>query len=276
MRIDNMTLVFLGCWTARTIHGFTDDGENNNGYRGDTTPNGWFIVLNPTKKNWWSGVSTIFRNSTSHHHSQEIPTSYIFHPSISPSLKLEQSHLRVSHRSLPRCHWCCPCFCPSKYSPASVVPQGEALTTCGWLGNPVVTSWKRWLRNSRNANHVSSNATKIGGDFAAPSKNSVKHQVTSRWFSGKFYCEHMIQFHRKVNESSAARHSTHTKGQVARATQPKSHDRAPIKSDRNTLALKYLLWFQNVSRYQNSPGWWFEPLWKILVNWDDYSQYMGK
>ena len=23
-------------------------------------------------------------------------------------------------------------------------------------------------------------------------------------------------------------------------------------------------------------GWWFEPLWKILVNWDDYSQYMGK
>ena len=26
----------------------------------------------------------------------------------------------------------------------------------------------------------------------------------------------------------------------------------------------------------NSTGWWFEPLWKILVNWDDYSQYMGK
>ena len=25
-----------------------------------------------------------------------------------------------------------------------------------------------------------------------------------------------------------------------------------------------------------SSGWWFEPLWKILVNWDDYSQYMGK
>ena len=22
-------------------------------------------------------------------------------------------------------------------------------------------------------------------------------------------------------------------------------------------------------------GWWFEPLWKILVNWDDYFQYMG-
>ena len=21
-------------------------------------------------------------------------------------------------------------------------------------------------------------------------------------------------------------------------------------------------------------GWWFEPLWKILVNWDDYSQHM--
>ena len=23
-------------------------------------------------------------------------------------------------------------------------------------------------------------------------------------------------------------------------------------------------------------GWWFETLWKILVNWDDYSKYMGK
>ena len=23
-------------------------------------------------------------------------------------------------------------------------------------------------------------------------------------------------------------------------------------------------------------GWWFHPLWKILVNWDDYFQYDGK
>ena len=23
-------------------------------------------------------------------------------------------------------------------------------------------------------------------------------------------------------------------------------------------------------------GWWFQPLWKIVVNWDDYSQYMEK
>ena len=23
-------------------------------------------------------------------------------------------------------------------------------------------------------------------------------------------------------------------------------------------------------------GWWFQPLWKILVNWDDYSQLNGK
>ena len=23
-------------------------------------------------------------------------------------------------------------------------------------------------------------------------------------------------------------------------------------------------------------GWWFQPLRKILVSWDDYSQYMGK
>ena len=26
--------------------------------------------------------------------------------------------------------------------------------------------------------------------------------------------------------------------------------------------------------YQSSSGWWFQPLWKILVNRDDYSQYM--
>ena len=26
----------------------------------------------------------------------------------------------------------------------------------------------------------------------------------------------------------------------------------------------------------NQSGWWFQPLWKILVSWDDYSQYMGK
>ena len=25
-----------------------------------------------------------------------------------------------------------------------------------------------------------------------------------------------------------------------------------------------------------SPGWWFQPLWKILITWDDDSQYMEK
>ena len=24
----------------------------------------------------------------------------------------------------------------------------------------------------------------------------------------------------------------------------------------------------------DSPGWWFQPLWKIWASWDDYSQYM--
>ena len=27
---------------------------------------------------------------------------------------------------------------------------------------------------------------------------------------------------------------------------------------------------------QITTGWWFQSLWKISVNWDDYSQYMGK
>ena len=31
-----------------------------------------------------------------------------------------------------------------------------------------------------------------------------------------------------------------------------------------------------INHSKSYPGWWFEPLWKILVNWDDYSQYMGK
>ena len=40
----------------------------------------------------------------------------------------------------------------------------------------------------------------------------------------------------------------------------------------------FLTWWNqqiNVEIGWKSTGWWFEPLWKILVNWDDYSQYMG-
>ena len=31
-------------------------------------------------------------------------------------------------------------------------------------------------------------------------------------------------------------------------------------------------WFWEV----HGPGWWFQPLWKILISWDDYFQYMEK
>ena len=31
-------------------------------------------------------------------------------------------------------------------------------------------------------------------------------------------------------------------------------------------------WMEN----QISSGWWFQPLWKILVNWDDYSDFLEK
>ena len=34
-------------------------------------------------------------------------------------------------------------------------------------------------------------------------------------------------------------------------------------------------WSKSIQN-QFCTGWWFEPLWRILVNWDDYSQYMGK
>ena len=40
--------------------------------------------------------------------------------------------------------------------------------------------------------------------------------------------------------------------------------------------LKVMLVYQKVYRYRSSSGWWFQSLWKILVNWDDYPQYIGK
>ena len=40
----------------------------------------------------------------------------------------------------------------------------------------------------------------------------------------------------------------------------------------------YWIWILVVQKIlglkQSISGWWFEPLWKISVNWDDYSQYM--
>ena len=34
----------------------------------------------------------------------------------------------------------------------------------------------------------------------------------------------------------------------------------------------FMGWFKG----RSIAGWWFQPLWKILVSWDDYSQYMEK
>ena len=34
--------------------------------------------------------------------------------------------------------------------------------------------------------------------------------------------------------------------------------------------------FNTMNTLQTNTGWWFEPVWKILVHWDAYSQYMGK
>ena len=34
--------------------------------------------------------------------------------------------------------------------------------------------------------------------------------------------------------------------------------------------------FRNVDECNIESGWWFQSLWKILVSWDDYSQYMEK
>ena len=56
---------------------------------------------------------------------------------------------------------------------------------------------------------------------------------------------------------------------------------------KHTLIIFYPTWIKatntirdickSYSKIAHLSGWWFEPLWKILwVNWDDYSQYMGK
>ena len=37
-----------------------------------------------------------------------------------------------------------------------------------------------------------------------------------------------------------------------------------------------VIWFSMLIPASNKTGWWFQHLWNILVNGDDYSQYMGK
>ena len=41
----------------------------------------------------------------------------------------------------------------------------------------------------------------------------------------------------------------------------------------NTTFYHMILWF---SLPKGNTSWWFQPLWKILVSWDDYSQYTGE
>ena len=49
-----------------------------------------------------------------------------------------------------------------------------------------------------------------------------------------------------------------------------------------SLTGEFLQWFSHVSVCNqlllnlNISGWWFQPLSKILVTWDEYNQYMGK
>ena len=164
--MDNMTLVFLGCWTARTIHGFTNDGENNNGYiQGWHHHPKWMVYrVKSHKKNWWSGVSTIFRNSTYNITSSFPRNPNILHiPSIHiPKLKagaIPSPSLPSFASTLPLV---LPVLLPIKILSSFNGASGRSPNDLWMVGKSLVTSWKRWLRNSRNANHVSSNATKIG------------------------------------------------------------------------------------------------------------------
>ena len=41
-----------------------------------------------------------------------------------------------------------------------------------------------------------------------------------------------------------------------------------------TVSTVSVSWDKQFNSRMYRTGWWFQPLWKILVNWDDYSQYM--
>ena len=52
-----------------------------------------------------------------------------------------------------------------------------------------------------------------------------------------------------------------------------------MKSTANIMAFGYSTTLRKtpaLDTWKHKSGWWFEPLWKLLVNWDDYSQLNGK
>ena len=74
-----------------------------------------------------------------------------------------------------------------------------------------------------------------------------------------------------------------TGGQCRSTNFPKHPSRAGLVEFMESKELKSEPWIVNSLSYQkkdaktwNSSGWWFRPLWKILVNWDDYSQSYGQ
>ena len=51
---------------------------------------------------------------------------------------------------------------------------------------------------------------------------------------------------------------------------------SPVERENDLAGWLKFLWCWLGQLVQNLSGWWFQPLWKILVSWDDYSQYMEK
>ena len=52
--------------------------------------------------------------------------------------------------------------------------------------------------------------------------------------------------------------------------------REPERSRWRLPAVVASCWGKTWGHFLSLSGWWFQPLWKILVSWDDYSQYMEK
>ena len=64
---------------------------------------------------------------------------------------------------------------------------------------------------------------------------------------------------------------THPREDVSRCCMVLAPCHARAKLPRRRQKIDIVTW-----EAKKKTGWWFEPLWKILVNCDDYSQYMGK
>ena len=65
-------------------------------------------------------------------------------------------------------------------------------------------------------------------------------------------------------------------GEVTVSNYKQTTGEVETKTCQNVITWWWSVFLDFLFTFQILSCWWFEPLWKILANWDDYSQYMGK